>query len=572
MNASAGPRDERADAAGAASPVRPASARDAWVLAFVLAAASAVVRSAQGATLLPALSDETLLVPLARRAFDPALFPGDTWLAIAGEVFSHVYSWIFGAVLRVARDPVTAERLLAFPFHVVFLAGSHRVLGHLASRGAAWKGTLVLALVPHVLVAAGAAGPWPHDVAGGLPRDVVFALVPWIWLASRDARCASGVRRALLFVAVGASSVVHPLTAVHLVAWLVVADFALAPGVAAVRRAIRDGVCAGLGLAPYVIQWLAFPRTPGQAPREAVLWRVGGIGADSASLWTGRMETALWLCAAAWVLVVGATSGVRVDTQRTDTERTDTDRAARRPLVVAMLVAVALAALSPAFGAVVAGIQFDRLARVAVWAAVLVGAVALAGRPAPMRVAWAACLAAAAIGGPVAVRSTTGADRGPLEWVARRVEVRLGMTEAQTAEVVPSRPRVGDPSRSRAVADHFRALCEWVRMETPVGARFAVPPEDWSAFRAYADRGVVVTRKEGGFALSFLGGRGADWLREYREAVGVYAARDPARWAAWAADARFTYAVLDDAATPLPSGWVEARAFGPFRVVRAALK
>ena len=94
---------------------------------------------------------------------------------------------------------------------------------------------------------------------------------------------------------------------------------------------------------------------------------------------------------------------------------------------------------------------------------------------------------------------------------------------------------------------------------------------------------MVVTRKEGGFALSFLGGRGNAWLAEYREAVAVYADRNPERWADWSGPRWFEYAVLDDVLpadaapdappeTPLPPGWQELRRFGPFRVVRTDIR
>jgi hypothetical protein len=98
-----------------------------------------------------------------------------------------------------------------------------------------------------------------------------------------------------------------------------------------------------------------------------------------------------------------------------------------------------------------------------------------------------------------------------------------------------------------------------------------VPPEDFGAFRAYAGRGVVVTRKEGGFALSFLGGVGAEWFEEYAAIVRAFDDPDPAVLPAVAGAAGATFAVLDGEAA-LPAGWRELRRAGPYRLCRTHVK
>jgi hypothetical protein len=530
--------------------------REAWIYAALLGIASSLLfLRDRGPDLLGRLADETLLVPLARWTHDPGLFQGDRWLALAREVFSPAYSWLLGGVLRLVPDPIAAERVLAFPFLVVFLAGTFRVVDRAGGAAAARRAVVVVALVPSLLGNLRDGAAWPLAGGAGLPRDLVFALLPWIWLAW-DAAQGPGqrVRRMLLLAGVGALSIVHPLTAVHFVALLVVAGFLRAPSRTSLRESALDALAGVLGLTPYLVQWMAFPRTEGAAPREALLARIGGIGALTPSVWMQQMETALWLGAAALVLGRG-----RAD-------------AAKRPLRVALLASLVLAALAPAFNAVVAGIQFDRLARVAVWLALVLAVVEVpaAARARDVRAIVVGILGlAAALLGPLLVVVATRSPRGPLEWVVRRAEVRLGIGSERPPQLAAERtPRAGDPARDPALADAFRALCAWARTETPAGALFAVPPEDWGAFRAYAARGAVVTAKEGGFALSFLGGRGGEWLAEYRDAVDVYASRDPARWEAWRRARGFGWAVLDDAETPVPPGWDEVRAFGPWRVLR----
>jgi hypothetical protein len=133
--------------------------------------------------------------------------------------------------------------------------------------------------------------------------------------------------------------------------------------------------------------------------------------------------------------------------------------------------------------------------------------------------------------------------------------------------LLPRRRQPGDPSRDPRLAEAFADLCRAARSASGPGERFLVPPEDFGAFRAYAGRGVVVTRKEGGFALSFLGGLGAEWFSEYARAVAAYADPDPAARRRLAEEASATYAVLDGEVVA-PVGWREIRRAGPYRLFR----
>ncbi|MCE9634696.1 MAG: hypothetical protein K8T90_03235 [Planctomycetes bacterium] len=537
----------------------------ATVIAFVAAAVHAVTNRGE---ILHGLSDESLLVPLARKAWNPQLYAGDAWLSLAEQVFSRTYSFLFGAVLEVADDPVVAMRVLALPFHIVFLAGSYRLVEAVRGRGAALSATIALAMLPSILSLAGHVAAGPLAAGAALPRDLVFALIPWLFIA-RDAASEAMhgrlARRAALFFALGLLANLHPLTAIHVAALFVLLDV-MRPhpgGLRAVGVAVAvAGAAFAVGALPFVAQWLAYPRTPGVVPRELVLWRVGGIGADTPSIWMARIELQLFVVASACVLGRG---------------RPDP---ARRALRTAALVALVLAALGPVFNMVVAGIQFDRLTRVALWIAALLWAAELPGAlRARDRVALALAIALVLTGvhGRTLMRTVAAANRGSIEWVARRIELRVGIAEPVKPDLLPDRPRPGEPSIDAARAAAFLDVCAWFRRLTgPVvppawwmPPLVAVPPEDFGAFRAYSGCGAVVTKKEGGFALSFLGGRGNDWFAEYGAAVGAWSATNPIARDVLGKSRGVRWAVLD-ADQEAPASWTEVHRAPPYRVFRTS--
>jgi hypothetical protein len=114
--------------------------------------------------------------------------------------------------------------------------------------------------------------------------------------------------------------------------------------------------------------------------------------------------------------------------------------------------------------------------------------------------------------------------------------------------------------------DAFVAVCAFARERTATDDVFLVPPEDWDPLRCYGRRGVAVTRKDGGTAMTFLGARGMDWYRDYAEAVRVYATGTPSEWDALAAkwDARY---VVADGPVAAPPEWTVAFEAPPFRVL-----
>jgi hypothetical protein len=548
---------------GTAGDAAPRGGATHWVAGAVLATLSIAVHVARfRGEILHGIADESLLVPLAHRSVDAALYAGDSWLDVCAGVYSHAYSAIVAACLRFTDDPVVAMRVLGAPFLVVFLAGCFRIVDRAAGRAAAWGGTAVVASLPPLFTWgwANAGSAVPLAAGAGLPRDLVFALIPWLWIArgaaqGRFARCA-------VYGALGLLVNLHPLTAIHVIGAFAVTDLIVARTWRAVADLALCGVAAAVFATPYFIQYAHFPRTPGSAPLEIVRWRVEAVGAETASGWMHRLEPGLWTLAAV-VLLRRASRGSRADGAPD----------VLAPLVRLTWVAVGLAALSPLAQNVVPGLQFGRLVRVAVWSGALVVAGTLPAAFAASRARAAAALlcAAVAVAGPVTMRAATNALRGPVEYVVRRIEVRVVGAESETTSPVPRRASSGDPSLDASRGASFLAVCEFARTHTAPGDRFLVPPEDFGAFRAYALRGVVATRKEGSTMLSFLGGQGALWFDDYVAILTTYREGGPEEWGALARRFGTRWAVLD-AAAPAPPAWREAFTHGPYRVLRTSIE
>jgi hypothetical protein len=163
-----------------------------------------------------------------------------------------------------------------------------------------------------------------------------------------------------------------------------------------------------------------------------------------------------------------------------------------------------------------------------------------------------------------------GGDRGPFATLVRSL-VRAPESPNSSKEMPPElvvRSTPGDPSapRTPSATSDFLDLCRFVRTGTAEGALFLVPPEEFGAFRVYARRGIVVSRKEGGFALSFLGGRGTAWFEQYARVVRTYAGGTEDDWQALVAETGAGYAVLDPGASA-PAAWAEAYRNQTYRVV-----
>ncbi|MHC4861324.1 MAG: DUF6798 domain-containing protein, partial [Planctomycetota bacterium] len=134
--------------------------------------------------------------------------------------------------------------------------------------------------------------------------------------------------------------------------------------------------------------------------------------------------------------------------------------------------------------------------------------------------------------------------------------------------VAPKRPRGTNlAARSPDARRSFLEVGRWCRAETPRDAVFLVPPEEFAPFRLYARRSVVVTRKEGGFAVTFLGEEGGRWADLYRRVSAAYARSDTAEILALARErhADYVLAELPWNALDLPVAFRS----GPFVVHRA---
>jgi uncharacterized protein DUF6798 len=494
-----------------------------WAAAAALAVAAAAWNAwtRRGQVCGP-VEDETLLVPLALRHAGLATYSSDGWLATVGPVFSVPYSWLLGHLLAWIDDPVVALRWLALPFHAVFLAGAWRLAERTAGRAAGPLAAVLCALPPFA--------PLVLAPGGALPRDLVFALVPWLVVASDAVRGRAG--GTVLWFGLGVVANLHPLTALHAVMWLVAMDLARDASPAALRPLASRCLGFVAGASPYIAQYLSRPAGAGAADEAVYAWRLGSMAGETWGPWATRMEPLLWLAAAAAVLASAA---------RRDAERVP------RWFVAAGAAAFVLAAIGPVAGGVIAVLrpfQFERFERFADLAAiVLVAGGAVAAWRARRHVALvaAAALAALAVAGPGVLGDDAG--RGPVGRLGRAIDRRAGVPAEPPPPPGLAVRGAPDPTAGRDRGD-FLAVCRFAREATPEGALFLVPPENWGPFRVYARRGVVVTRKEGGAVLAFLGGTGIRWFREYAEAAAAYA-RDDAP--GLAARRRADYVVLDAA-------------------------
>jgi hypothetical protein len=522
---------------GARDRLRP------WAAAFAVAALAAAWNawSRRGQVFGP-LDDESLLLPIALRQTRTAWFAGDLWLAATSQIFSVPYSWIAGALLSVFDDPVVALRWLALPFHAVFLAGTWRVAERFAGRAAA-LGAVLLCAVPPLDAAVLAPG-------AALPRDLVFALLPWFVLgadATRDRPRAS----IALFLCLGLVANLHPLTALHAALWLGLIGIFRDPSARGVVAAATRGLAFAASAAPYVVQYISRPAYPGAVDEMVYAWRLGSMGGETIGDWTLRMEALLWLAAAA---IVAIRRGAGIP----------------RWFVAGAAVAFVHAAVGPTLGHVVPvlrAVQLARFERIATWCALVLiagGAAAAwrARRFAP--VAVAAALLAVSVLGPRVLGGVP--RRGPVARLGRKIDRDGGVSfEPPAPAGLVARANVADPSSPEA-RDAFLAVCRFARDATPPDKLFVVPPEQWGAFRLYARRGVVVTRKEGGAMLSFLGAAGMEWYRDYAGAVRVYASGDAADWTRLAQRSGASFAVVDAGVTS-PPAWPVVFEAAPFRVL-----
>jgi uncharacterized protein DUF6798 len=548
-----------------------------WALGIAAAVAASVIHWALNAEqILGGLSDTALLFPLGLRETSGGLFANDAWLGVAASIFSRTYSYLSGWVLAELQDPILAARVLALPFFALFLTG----LGVLARTGAAtagagriaiaWTLLPVLLTEPFVVAALEPLGPANHSrlaaltLAPGaaLPRDLVFGLFPLLWLLGWKAWDKGVLATGAWGVLVGLLANVHPLTALHLTGFSVLAAWSTDPRAGSGRLVAAVGGFLA-GAAPFIWQYLHFPSDPGHVPAELLAWRVPGIGGETLTHFVGRMEPLFWLWAAVAVLVRAAGG-----------ERSRPEDRLLRGAAWASLIAAVGPFVTNSVSAL-QGFQPQRLGRFAAVLLVILGARLAAfalRRGDRLTPALALCIASVVVLAPPAVRVAAGGggQRGPFEAVARRIERYVGTSAAPALpEGLVARETPGDPSRPKVegAGAAFLDVCRWARAESPREAIFLVPPEEWGAFRAYAWRPVAVTRKEGGFALSFLGLRGVEWFEQYSEAVRTYAEGDAAAWQALAERHGAAFVVADPGAKP-PDAWPVVHTVGPYTVHR----
>lgn len=536
----------------ASSPAGPSSrapARAVWGFTALFVAGLAILpllHALATRDVFGPVADESLLVPIALRHVDPALFPGDVWLSTTAPIFSLAYSRLIGTLLGWIDDPVVALRLLSLPFHVVLVAGTWRIAERSAGRKAGWVAAL-LVLIPlafaELVFAAGSA----------LPRDLVFAALPWFLLAVLDTPSARRVAGPAVFLGLGVLANLHPLTALHFAALLLVVGLVLEPTPRGLVAAVLRGLAFVAGAAPYVLQYLGRPAAAGAVDPVVYAWRLSGMAGETLGAWGLRMEPLLWLAVAAFVAV--GLRGLRT---------------LPRWLLAALAVSMILASLGPTLGRIasfLSSVQLVRFERIAAWLLAIVAVQVLARPGNPLR-----ALAALGIVAGVSVSGMVGAasPHGPVSIAARWVDRNRGVPYA-----APRPPalvaRIAPDPTSDLNRSAFLGLCESARTSTLPGDLFLVPPENWGSFRAHARRAVAVTRKEGGAALSFLGAGGMAWFEDYADAVRVYAEGDEAAWRALAERWHARYVVTDETTSAPP--WHELPSTsGPFRILEVPSK
>lgn len=542
--------------------------RSSLVLGFLVLAIVGVL--ARTDHVLQPLSDEALLVPLAQRSLDPTVFAGDAWLDLAAQVFSHAYSAVLGGVLRVVPDPSTAVGMLGAVAFVVFGVGLLRLLHEGRSDravGAALTWVVVLPTVfdPLVHGIAGGAASWASsDLAAlsltpghGLPRDLLFALLPWLLLAVLRNEKRSMPVRVFPYVLLGLAANLHPLTAIHFAVVLGLLELGRRPDRAGLSFAVVSAIAFTLPALPYVLQYLDAPRTPGAVDSAVAAWRVFGIHGETPSAWVGRME----LPGLAALLALGL-AGAPTEGEVELRERT------WRRLGLVVLTVAAAAPLIAWVAEPLRAFQLQRLGRVAF---VLLG---LGVAPSLVRRAtWTTSRFRVAVGAVAAYALLSlglAVAPGPASPAHRAARV---LERARDIVVFPPAPQglvqrevARKPSSDPELARSFRAVAAATREQVPPGEVVLVPPDTFGAFRGYAWRPTSVTKKEGGFAVTFLGGVGNDWFEEYAAAVAVYASGSDEEWEALAERYRARFVVVE-AGVPVPAGWRELSADAHYRLL-----
>ncbi len=502
-----------------------------WLAAgLVVAALRWIVEWPTADEIFHSLADEVLLFALALRWADPGLFPGDTWLDLAEQVFAPAYSLLVAPIVAAADSPARAGWAISIASGALFFTGLWALFRQLARHPVAFVACALLAATP--LFEDAAVGP-----RDALPRDLLFGLLPWLLAALWSPTCRAPLRAGLLGLGLGVAANVHPLTGLHyalLAALLLGGEPGAVPE--RIRRVASLAVGTALGALPFVLRFLAYPRSGRPDPAVMEL-RVPGLVAPSLA---ASFET--------WLPIV-ALAVVTLAAWRRSPER--------RRLAVALTVVVAVGVLGERMGSVapqLGQLQLGRFSRVGAFVA-LVSTAALIDR------AWGdRTRAIRALACVLVALALTGSLWRPL--MHRAARSVLGRTPPPPG-LAPSRARAGDlTGRSVDERRAYVALTRWCREHLPVGARVIVPPEDYSHFRTMARRSVTACRKDGGFAVTFLGERGGEWLDEYRMAVDVYRDSEPGAFEAWAHRDSATHVLIDDPGTALP--FVVAARFGRF--------
>ncbi len=473
---------------------RPPLRAGCIAIAAVVAVSRWLVAWPSSDDLLHSLADEVLLYPLAIDSVLPGTYRADSWLQLAEQVFAPAYSALCGPLIAALESPVRASWWISVVTGGVFILGAWRLLRALGRGPIAGTALVLLSAIPLFWTAA--VGP-----GSALPRDVLHALLPWLLCAVWS----EPARRPRVMLAIGlvlgVATNIHPLNGVHI--GLLLGLLALCPPDDVgqrLRRAASLTTGFLVGAAPFVLRYMQYPRS-GRPDAAVMDLRVPGMNLPPLAASVEAWAPALGIGIVA-LLLWRSTDG-------------------RRRLGIALVVCGFVGVVGERVGMVfpsLSQLQLGRFVRMS-W---LIGLVAMAGAV-EVAVVSRRARHVVAVAMLVAV-SLSAVVWTP--WLRRGARALLGRAPPPAA-LSPDRPRSGElTGRSAADRLDYLALCRWTRDELPSDARVIVPPEDYSHFRLYARRSIVVSRKDGGFAATFLGARGTEWLREYRAVVSLYKTAD----------------------------------------------
>jgi hypothetical protein len=450
-------------------------------------------------------SDLNIHIPRAYRLDDPRLYSRDPVLNWYGwETFGRLDDLLFPLLLTRLLPLLGGVRpaliVLAFLLGLVFVTGIYSLASYLSGDYLAGVIAAFLASFNYKVIGGVQLGFFPDNV---YPRNVVVAVSPFVFLLFL--RWRADRRLWIVYGLLGIMANFHTLAALHLVLILTLVYTVTSKlSWSSVVRIIVAGVVCLLCALPAAIVFLP------------MLTRVVTVSSDKASFLTSRYDfairpsTEMVLILTLNFLPFALAGGLGL-------YRAFRRKVAERPTLRVYLVAWLIVLLLP-------------------WVGVAINSLTLSFRQLELlrftRYYFALALA------PTAMLMS--------RWMKRRSRVSLAATPvALILLVLLSRQQVAMLALSRGIEwfglapqastvsveegseveypkmvrdwKSFSELCDWADVSTPIDALF-LAPVDWSEFRVYARRGMVVSYKGPGWE---------GWAERYEIVQDLYARPTP---------------------------------------------